>query len=108
MSVESTPNSIQILLRISDANGNESAIENKAIRLAQEVESIFVVDGSNITPNVGRWKGSIEFGATIEVVVKNYGVLIEGWMQYIRNFAVEELGLTVFVTVHEVKVIELY
>lgn len=108
MSVEVTPQSIQILFRISDEKGNESAIENKAIALASFIEDIFGADGSNITLNSGRWKKQLEFGATIEVVVKQFGTDISEWLKPVRNFAMREFDMTIFVTVHPVVAIELY
>jgi hypothetical protein len=117
MSVETTNRSLQLLFRISDETGNEMAIENKAIALASKIEHVFGVDGSNIVTGVGRWKGKNEFGATIETVVKDYSydafVESQDWflrdrLRQIRDYAVNSLQLTVFVTLSPVVAVELY
>ena len=117
MSIEVTNRSLQLLFRISDESGNEVAIENKAIALARKIERTFSVDGSNIVTGTGRWKGKNEFGATIETVVKEYSydafMEANDWfltdrLRQVRDYAVEHLQLTVFVTLTPVVAVELY
>lgn len=101
-------NATRIMLRIS-ADYLDDDMDDAANLLAEKCEETFVTDGSNIFPNIGRWKGEAENGRTIEIVARMDGMLeIADHLNSISRYVNVALNMTCFATVEQTTAFELY
>lgn len=94
----------QYVIRIS-SDIYEATIQSYANEIAVVTASAFGVDGANVWYGHGHWKGTVEHGATIEIVtrIRATGEQILGLKNHICA-----LGLSAFVTEATVRAFELY